>query len=64
VAAVVVTHMLPDRPYFLDGLARLVVVGAVLPKPRSCDGPTLEAVSARRGFAAERRVDHDILARL
>jgi adenosylhomocysteinase len=39
--------MLPDRPYFLDGLAGLSTVGAVLPKPRSCDGPTMEAVATR-----------------
>ncbi|ADP82626.1 adenosylhomocysteinase [Frankia inefficax] len=47
VAAMVVTHMLPDRPYFLDGLAGLTSVGAVLPKPRSCDAATMEAIASR-----------------
>lgn len=36
-----VTHLLPDRPDFiqvLDGVGR---VGAILPKPKSVHGPTL-----------------------
>jgi adenosylhomocysteinase len=47
ISSAVITHMLPDRPYFLDGLAALTTVGGVLPKPRSCDPPTLEAVATR-----------------
>lgn len=47
VASIVITHMLPDRPYFLDAVARGADLISVLPKPRSCDPATRAAVSSR-----------------
>ena len=36
-----VTHLLPDRPDFIQVLDRVGRVGAILPKPKSVHGPTL-----------------------
>ncbi|SBW24706.1 TrkA-N domain-containing protein [Candidatus Protofrankia californiensis] len=47
VGTIVITHLLPDRPYFLDALAGLSDLRAVLPKPRSYDPFTRESVSTR-----------------
>lgn len=40
-----VTHLLPDRPRFIEALSRIGRIGAILPKPKSVHGPTLEWVS-------------------
>ena len=40
-----VTHLLPDRPRFIDALGQIGRIGAILPKPKSVHGPTLEWVS-------------------
>ncbi|MFI0743285.1 adenosylhomocysteinase [Streptomyces sp. NPDC021100] len=53
VTTLVITHLLPERPAFLRAMASTATVGAILPKPRSVDMPTLEAV--RRAF-----VVHDL----
>ncbi|MEG0006727.1 MAG: adenosylhomocysteinase [Aeromonas sp.] len=36
-----VTHLLPDRPHFIQVLDQVGRVGAILPKPKSVHGPTL-----------------------
>lgn len=40
-----VTHLLPDRPLFIETLARIGRIGAILPKPKSIHAATLERVS-------------------
>jgi adenosylhomocysteinase len=40
-AALVVTHLLPDRPFFLDALAQIADIACVLPKPKSIDRTVL-----------------------
>nr|WP_230204912.1 adenosylhomocysteinase [Parafrankia elaeagni] len=47
VATIVVTHMLPDRPFFLDAVAHGNDLISILPKPKSCDPGTRAAVSSR-----------------
>ncbi|PJG59729.1 adenosylhomocysteinase [Aeromonas cavernicola] len=42
-----VTHLLPDRPDFIEALARIGRIAAILPKPKSVHGPTLEQVVQR-----------------
>lgn len=42
-----ITHLLADRPYFLDALAAIADVRAVLPKPRSIDPVVREELSTR-----------------
>lgn len=44
--ALVVTHLLAERPAFLYALARQTAVGAVLPKPKSIDEGALREISA------------------
>src|SRR2546429_4933084 len=39
-----VTHLLPDRPWFIGALATLTAIRAVLPKPKSVTGETLRQV--------------------
>jgi adenosylhomocysteinase len=39
-----VTHLLPDRPWFIGALATLTTVRAVLPKPKSITDETLRQV--------------------
>ena len=34
-ASVVVTHLLPDRPFFLDAVSRVTDIVALLPKPKT-----------------------------
>lgn len=36
-----VTHLLPDRPQFIQALDQIGRIGAILPKPKSVHGPTL-----------------------
>ncbi|MEU2778774.1 adenosylhomocysteinase, partial [Streptomyces sp. NPDC007162] len=48
VTTLIITHLLSERPAFLRAMAATSTVGAVLPKPRSVDQPTLEKV--RRVF--------------
>ncbi|MFG0835032.1 adenosylhomocysteinase [Aeromonas bivalvium] len=36
-----VTHLLPDRPHFIQALAQVGRIGAILPKPKSAHGETL-----------------------
>lgn len=45
----VVTHLLPDRPFFLEALASKFTFLGVLPKPRSVDTATLH-VLYRAGY--------------
>ncbi|MFI6883948.1 adenosylhomocysteinase [Streptosporangium canum] len=45
VSAVVVTHLLPERPVFLRAVARVANVAAVLPKPKSIDTAALREIS-------------------
>nr|WP_236701532.1 adenosylhomocysteinase [Frankia casuarinae] len=47
VATIVITHMLPDRPFFLDAVARGNDLISILPKPKSCDPTTRAAISGR-----------------
>ncbi|GAA3368456.1 adenosylhomocysteinase [Streptomyces sannanensis] len=44
VTSLIITHLLPERPAFLRAMASTSTVGAVLPKPKSIDQPTLEDV--------------------
>lgn len=37
IASVVVTHLLPDRPFFLESLAKMTDLRAVIPKPKTID---------------------------
>jgi adenosylhomocysteinase len=36
-AAVVVTHLLPDRPFLIEAISSLANIGALLPKPKTSD---------------------------
>jgi adenosylhomocysteinase len=38
---VLVTHLLPDRPHFIQALAQIGRIGAILPKPKSVHEATL-----------------------
>ncbi|UAK71154.1 adenosylhomocysteinase [Aeromonas enteropelogenes] len=40
-----VTHLLPDRPRFIEALGQMGRIAAILPKPKSVHAPTLEWVS-------------------
>jgi adenosylhomocysteinase len=44
---IVVTHLLPDRPIFLDALNDLADIAAIIPKPKSVHGPTREIVERK-----------------
>ncbi|NEB01869.1 adenosylhomocysteinase [Streptomyces sp. SID13726] len=44
VTSLIVTHLLSERPAFLRAMAAASTIAAVLPKPKSIDQPTLEAV--------------------
>lgn len=44
VTALVITHLLEERPAFLHAMSRTAAVGAVLPKPRSVDQRALDEV--------------------
>ncbi|MEU8495285.1 adenosylhomocysteinase [Streptomyces sp. NPDC006656] len=44
VTTLIITHLLSERPAFLRAMSAISTVGAVLPKPRSIDQPTLKAV--------------------
>jgi adenosylhomocysteinase len=46
-AAVVVTHLLPDRPFFLNALAQVADVACILPKPKSIDRHVLLRIRDR-----------------
>jgi len=46
VAAMVITHLLGERPAFLRAVGRVAEVASVLPKPKSIDPAALEEVSA------------------
>jgi adenosylhomocysteinase len=48
VTCFVVTHILPDRPFFLAALGSLAQLGVVLAKPRSIDGRTKDWLAHRR----------------
>lgn len=45
VCAIVVTHLLAERPAFLHAVARVTPVAAVLPKPKSIDTAALREIS-------------------
>lgn len=47
VRAVVVTHLLPDRPFFLEALSQVADIACVLPKPKSIDRMVLLQVRDR-----------------
>lgn len=46
-AALVVTHLLPDRPFFLHALAEVADIACVLPKPKSIDRNVLLRIRDR-----------------
>jgi len=46
-ATLVVTHLLPDRPFFLDALARIAQIACVLPKPKSINRTVLLRIRDR-----------------
>ncbi|MFC5750330.1 NAD(P)-dependent oxidoreductase [Actinomadura rugatobispora] len=43
--AMVITHLLPERPAFLRAVARTAGIAAVLPKPKSIDAGALREIS-------------------
>ncbi|WP_237102926.1 adenosylhomocysteinase [Nonomuraea sp. MG754425] len=43
-SSLAITHLLAERPAFLEGVARLTHIAAVLPKPRSINEAALRAV--------------------
>jgi adenosylhomocysteinase len=43
--AVVITHLLPERPAFLRAVARAAGIAAVLPKPKSIDAGALREIT-------------------
>ncbi|MFG3439948.1 adenosylhomocysteinase [Nonomuraea sp. NPDC047897] len=45
-SSLVITHLLAGRPPFLEGVARISEVAAVLPKPRSINEATLRQISS------------------
>ncbi len=45
--AAIVTHLIPDRPYFLNALGEAITIGSVIPKPRSLHEETLRIVQDR-----------------
>ncbi|MFF4534296.1 adenosylhomocysteinase [Streptomyces sp. NPDC001407] len=49
ISLLIITHLLPERPAFLYALARTSTIAAVLPKPKSINPQTLQAV--RRTYA-------------
>ncbi|MEW1722072.1 adenosylhomocysteinase [Streptomyces sp. NPDC093109] len=49
VSSLIITHLLPERPAFLDAMARTTTVAAVLPKPKSANRQVLADV--RRSYA-------------
>ncbi|MCO5969609.1 NAD(P)-binding domain-containing protein [Actinoallomurus soli] len=46
VSALVITHLLGERPAFLRAVGRLAEIAAVLPKPKSIDSRALEQITA------------------
>ncbi|MCO6010902.1 adenosylhomocysteinase [Actinoallomurus purpureus] len=46
VSALVITHLLGERPAFLRAVGRLAEIAAVLPKPKSIDARALEEITA------------------
>ena len=46
-ASVVITHLLPERPTFLEALARITDLRSVLPKPKSINTAAYNEVSSR-----------------
>jgi adenosylhomocysteinase len=59
--AFVVTHLLPDRPFFLDALSQVADIACVFPKPKSIDRTVLRRLRDRysievadRGSLADR----------
>ncbi len=57
--ALVVTHVLPDRPFFLDALDQVAEIACVLPKPKSIDRTVLRRVRDRYPIEV---ADRDMLA--
>lgn len=45
--SVAITHLLPERPIFLEALARITELRAVLPKPKSIDTSARDEVGER-----------------
>jgi adenosylhomocysteinase len=45
--ALVVTHLLPDRPFFLGALGRVADIACVFPKPKSIDRTVLRRLRDR-----------------
>jgi adenosylhomocysteinase len=43
----VVTHLLPDRPFFLDALGQVAQIACVFPKPKSIDRTVLRRLGGR-----------------
>lgn len=54
---VVVTHVIPDRHYFLDALAKVAPIAAIIPKPKSIHQPTLEQLRSRFNILHKSRTD-------
>src|ERR1700732_4408237 len=44
-SAVLITHLLADRPLFIGAVSRLSTLAAVLPKPKSIDSRALYEIS-------------------
>lgn len=44
-SAVLITHLLADRPLFIGAVSRLSTLAAVLPKPKSIDPRALHEIS-------------------
>ncbi len=58
-AVVVLTHILPERPLFIDAIAQLARVALVIPKPKSVNHEALETISATYPV---RQLDRTLLA--
>lgn len=64
--SIIVTHLLPDRPFFIEALARQTDVGLILAKPKSIHHATKKLLSARfpTEIARGRFVDGPSMVRL
>lgn len=59
VTSLVITHLLPERPAFLDAMARTTEVAAVLPKPKSI---VAEALAQVRGHYTVHELSRPLFA--
>ncbi|MAF51305.1 MAG: adenosylhomocysteinase [Nanoarchaeota archaeon] len=44
---ILVTHLLPDRPFFLEALSKIVDIVGIIPKPKSIDNKCLKAIEKK-----------------